>query len=315
MSSSKSCCLLILFFIFLLLILDSAALTSLSTCQNNCGQIEIPYPFGIGKGCYLDKGYEIECKTVSGEEIPFLSVSSKEVVDISLPSQYFDKSMSHASLHIKSPVTTRNKQEFGSLLNSTGQRNSQWLHAKQYATLELEWSFRTTNPSLITSLGCQDKLQYTGLSYKINCTCQNKTDSGIIYASCGCTEGYRGNPYLLGGCKGNKLPFIFFFFLFPFKLYKIISLYFCYFTYSDINECKEYNSEGDPIHCRGNLCVNFQGGHRCKFSNYDLSSLTLGRSLIFLFAGDDEHIDCYTNLKVCFLLFFCDLQPVHSLLL
>lgn len=208
MSSNNTCSLLIfLFSLLLLLILDSAALISLDTCQNYCGKFDIPYPFGIGKGCYLDKGYEIECKTVSGKDVPFLSVSSKEVVDITLPRQNPDRSMSHASLHIKSPLTSSNKQEFGSLLNSTGQRSSQWLHAKQYATLELEWSFRTTNLSLFTSLGCQNKLEYTGLSHKISCTCQNKTDSGIIYASCGCTKGYRGNPYLLGGCIGNKLFF------------------------------------------------------------------------------------------------------------
>ncbi|XP_010417637.1 PREDICTED: wall-associated receptor kinase-like 10 [Camelina sativa] len=248
MSSSKSCSLLILFSMLLLLIFDSAALTSLEYCKNYCGEIEIPYPFGIEKGCYLDKGYEIECKTVSGEEIPFLSVSSKEVVEISLPRQYYDMSVSHASLHIKSPVTSSNKQAFGLLLNSTGQRNSQWLHAKQYASLEVEWSFRTTNASLITSLGCsQNKLQYTGevlSSQNTSCTCHNKTDFGIIYASCWCTEGYRGNPYLLDGCK-------------------------------DINECKEYNSEGDPIYCGGYPCENSKGGHRCHYYRFGLASLNI----------------------------------------
>ncbi|CAE5964726.1 unnamed protein product [Arabidopsis arenosa] len=247
MSSNNTCSLLIfLFSLLLLLILNSAALTSLDTCRNYCGKLDIPYPFGIGKGCYLDKGYEIECKTVSGKDVPFLSVSSKEVVDISLPRQNHDRSMSHASLHIKSPLNSSNKQGFGSFLNSTGQRNSQWLHAKQYATLELEWSLRTTNPSLITSLGCQNKLEYTGLSHKISCTCQNKTDiSGIIYASCGCTEGYRGNPYLLGGCI-------------------------------DINECKVYDEEENPKYCGEYPCVNFQGGYRCNYNPYyGLTSLTL----------------------------------------
>ncbi|KAG7590749.1 Protein kinase domain [Arabidopsis suecica] len=247
MSSNNTCSLLIfLFSLLLLLILNSAALTSLDTCRNYCGEIDIPYPFGIGKGCYLDKGYEIECKTVSGKDVPFLSVSSKEVVDISLPRQNHDRSMSHASLHIKSPLNSSNKQGFGSFLNSTDQRNSQWLHAKQYATLELEWSLRTTNPSLITSLGCQNKLEYTGLSHKISCTCQNKTDiSGIIYASCGCTEGYRGNAYLLGGCI-------------------------------DINECKVYDEEENPKYCGEYPCVNFQGGYRCNYNPYyGLTSLTL----------------------------------------
>ncbi|CAL9241275.1 unnamed protein product [Arabidopsis halleri] len=269
MSSNNTCSLLIfLFSLLLLLILNSAALTSLDTCRNYCGKLDIPYPFGIGKGCYLDKGYEIECKTVSGKDVPFLSVSSKEVVDISLPRQNPDRSMSHASLHIKSPLTSSNKQEFGSLLNSTGQRSSQWLHAKQYATLELEWSFRTTNLSLITSLGCQNKLEYTGLSHKISCTCQNKTDSGIIYASCGCTKGYRGNSYLLGGCI-------------------------------DINECKVYDEEENPKYCGEYPCVNFQGGYRCNYNPYyGLTSLTLFGYLLIV-------VGVLMLLGVCVLLFIC----------
>ncbi|KAL1215226.1 Wall-associated receptor kinase-like 9 [Cardamine amara subsp. amara] len=232
MNSNKSFSLLIIFSLLLLLILDSAALTSLSSCPSKCGEIEIPYPFGIGKGCFLDKGYEIECKYVSGNPVPFLSVSNQEVVTISLPIQYRNGPMSHASLHIKSPIAPRNKQEFGSLLNSTGMRNSQWSHAKQYATLELQWSFRTTNLSLINSLGCQNKLQYIGVHTNISCACQNRTDSGIIYATCGCKEGYNGNPYLLGGC-------------------------------SDINECHEYDSEGYSKYCGKNHCVNAQGSYYC----------------------------------------------------
>ncbi|KAK2988474.1 hypothetical protein RJ640_007043 [Escallonia rubra] len=30
-------------------------------CQKECGEIIIPYPFGIGAGCYLDKAFEVLC--------------------------------------------------------------------------------------------------------------------------------------------------------------------------------------------------------------------------------------------------------------
>lgn len=199
MSSNHSCSVLILFSLLLLLILDSASLTSLSSCPTYCGKLDLPYPFGFGEGCYLDKGYEIECKNVSGEDVPFLSASSKEVVNISLPSEY-----SNGSLVIKSPITTSNEEVFASLLNLTGLRNTQWFQEKPYALLELEWSFRTTNLSFITSLGCTNRLEYTD---NLSCTCENTTGSGIIYASCACTKGYIGNPYLLGGCKGKIFSF------------------------------------------------------------------------------------------------------------
>ncbi|KAG7586453.1 Protein kinase-like domain superfamily [Arabidopsis thaliana x Arabidopsis arenosa] len=105
--------------------MDFADLT-VSPCQPDCGGIEIPYPFGIGKGCYLEKWYEVTCNTsTSGKLVPYLSAINKEVVNISLPTTLksdYDP-FPYGSVRIKTLISSKgcssNGEELGSLLNLT----------------------------------------------------------------------------------------------------------------------------------------------------------------------------------------------------
>ncbi|XP_078166905.1 wall-associated receptor kinase 2-like [Carex rostrata] len=56
-------------------------------CQTTCGDVNIPYPFGIGQSCALSKKFELNCtRNQNGTYKPFFS--NVEVVNISLfPSQ------------------------------------------------------------------------------------------------------------------------------------------------------------------------------------------------------------------------------------
>ncbi|KAJ9189877.1 hypothetical protein P3X46_001128, partial [Hevea brasiliensis] len=67
-------------------------------CEDHCGNISIPYPFGISKDCYLDEWFEIECNESAYPPRAFISRIKMEVF-------YIDVG---GSATIKSPIISSN---------------------------------------------------------------------------------------------------------------------------------------------------------------------------------------------------------------
>ena len=61
---------------------EAAAPIAKPNCKSWCGNLQIPYPFGIGPDCYLDKWFEIVCKGTGGSAQAFLTSIDKEVRQI-----------------------------------------------------------------------------------------------------------------------------------------------------------------------------------------------------------------------------------------
>ncbi|XVE61012.1 hypothetical protein DITRI_Ditri06bG0005800 [Diplodiscus trichospermus] len=65
------------------LLLSAAAADDVELgCTSRCGNLTVPYPFGIGYGCFLE-GFGITCNDSNGQSKPFL-LGTYEVVNISL---------------------------------------------------------------------------------------------------------------------------------------------------------------------------------------------------------------------------------------
>jgi hypothetical protein len=77
----------------------AAAPIARSGCPDRCGDISIPYPFGIRKDCYMNEWFAIECNASVNPARALISGINMEVLNISAE---------RATVTVKSPIISSN---------------------------------------------------------------------------------------------------------------------------------------------------------------------------------------------------------------
>ncbi|KAF5459776.1 hypothetical protein F2P56_019694 [Juglans regia] len=145
----------------------AAAATKLAKdgCEDRCGSVTIPYPFGMGaEHCYIGEWFEIVCKNDSlGTPKPFLrNLIDLEVLSISIP-----EGTIHVNYSIFSSCSSTNR-------TASSQNNMKFEHSP--------FSFSQSNNRFI-AMGCNNSASMWSLDERINfggckSPCVNK--SGIF---------------------------------------------------------------------------------------------------------------------------------------
>ncbi|KAL1553635.1 non-specific serine/threonine protein kinase [Salvia divinorum] len=87
------------FFYFLALTTTTSQEISIKKgCQTKCGNVTIPYPFGVGPGCSLNSSFAITCDNTTAPPTPFLASINRQVVSISV----------HGAVIVNQPVSPIN---------------------------------------------------------------------------------------------------------------------------------------------------------------------------------------------------------------
>ncbi|KAL0441499.1 UNVERIFIED_CONTAM: Wall-associated receptor kinase-like 8 [Sesamum radiatum] len=136
-------CLCFLLLLHLLLPLPLTATFSIAKpgCPTRCGNLEIPFPFGLGSNCSMDSPFDIYCNTSTNPPTPYipLPINMSEVVEIS-----------GEHIRVKSPVS-------GGFCNMSGVSAPDDFETPfRYSLSFLSTPYTLSDANQLTAFGCDD---------------------------------------------------------------------------------------------------------------------------------------------------------------
>ncbi|KVH94790.1 EGF-like calcium-binding [Cynara cardunculus var. scolymus] len=143
-------------------------------CQTHCGNMTVPYPFGIGVDCALDESFSFFCN--STEEPPKLIYGDNIEVYI----------ISDSEIKISNTIGYTCYNEKGNVT----QASDAWTSIP--STDPFTFS-RKNKFTVIGNRSCKEATECKG-----NSSCKDAEIGGY---HCICNKGYEGNPYLDPGCQ------------------------------------------------------------------------------------------------------------------
>ncbi|KAK1621217.1 hypothetical protein QYE76_026734 [Lolium multiflorum] len=182
---------------------------ALPGCPDRCGNITVPYPFGIGPDCYRydgleSQGFQLECDDTgpSPPRLTFFGHSDYSLAKLSLAT-------SEVTVYVKATPTCFN---FTSGLDGGDTEAYTSVDKNVYrlsnngdidVPLVLDWAVR----DLDNCSAARNTEDFACRSTHSNCFDVTKDAAGSGYG-CNCSTGYDGNPYLKGGCTGVSVGVI-----------------------------------------------------------------------------------------------------------
>ncbi|KAM0848661.1 hypothetical protein ACQ4PT_054247 [Festuca glaucescens] len=172
-------------------------------CKRSCGNISIPFPFGLEKGCYALDKFRLNC---TSENITILDRQGVEYIVANV-------SVNEGYLNVQATQSNSNYNDehviveaiMGRSLTKQDEPLNDLLYLSEEFDMKMWWSVENLTCSIAMSK--EKRGMYACRS--ANSTCVNVTHGRgnttmQLGYRCKCSQGFEGNPYTSNGCKVTK---------------------------------------------------------------------------------------------------------------
>uniref|UniRef100_A0ACD5UHM0 Uncharacterized protein n=1 Tax=Avena sativa TaxID=4498 RepID=A0ACD5UHM0_AVESA len=158
-----------------------------ANCSRRCGNVSVPFPFGIEEGCSARKSFKLNCLDTSP---PILRLDNG-IIDVT----YINAS--EGILGIKY-VSSIGEELFNMMLKM---QPSDAQEPSLYVDLQESASMRWAVDNLTCLEAKKNTSGYACVSIHSSCLAVRSSDKGYVGYRCKCLHGFQGNPYIPDGCE------------------------------------------------------------------------------------------------------------------
>jgi hypothetical protein len=161
---------------------------SRADCTRRCGNISVPFPFGLEEGCFARQQFRLVCTNVTTPSVLTFGASGYyQVIDLNVNEGIMSYSQQNLE-RLVVPIYNSGEDRF-LFVNYGSVSSAGWVAA---------------------NLSCAEAKQNTSgyACVSINSSCVEVNIPFSVYNyigyRCKCLEGFQGNPYVQNGCRGTN---------------------------------------------------------------------------------------------------------------